>query len=62
MMQIFQTLLRLVPQQGSTGDALDRSERDTSYDRALASFKADLATRAQKNTRHIPGEWRSHRT
>jgi hypothetical protein len=62
MMQIFQTLLRLVPHQGAQGDALDRSERDTSYDRALAAFKADLEERAVKNTRHIPGEWQSRRS
>jgi hypothetical protein len=62
MMQIVQTLMRFMPHVGAEGDALDRSERDRSYDEALAAFKADLAERAEKNTRHIPGEWQSRRT
>ena len=33
-----------------------------SHDKALSAFKADLAERAEKNTRHIPGEWQSRRT
>lgn len=62
MIQIVQRLMRQVERLGTEGDALDRSERDKSYDQALEAFKADLAKRAEKNTRYIPGEWQSRRT
>jgi hypothetical protein len=51
-MQVFETLKRLLPLAREEGGT--RVGRQNSHDRALASFKADLAKRAEKNTRFIP--------
>jgi hypothetical protein len=61
-MQVFETLKRLMPRDRAEGGGPAVSVRDKAESRALASFKADLAKRAEKNTRHIPGEWQSRRT
>jgi hypothetical protein len=58
-MQVFETLKRLLPLAREEGGT--RAGRQNSHDRALASFKADLAKRAEKNTRFIPGERPSRR-
>lgn len=61
-MRVFETLKRLMPLARHEGGAGDRFARASSHDRALAAFKADLAKRAEKNTRFIPGERKSRRT
>ena len=55
-MQVFETLKRLLPLARLEGETGGRLVRASSHDRALASFRADLAKRAAKNTRFIPGE------
>ncbi len=61
-MQVFENLKRLMPRARDESDSPTFVVRDKRESRALASFKADLAKRAEKNTRHIPGEWQSRRT
>lgn len=60
-MQVVDILKRLMPRARDAGGRPVRAARQTSQDRALAAFKADLAKRAAKNTRHIPGERPSRR-
>lgn len=60
-MQVLETLRRLLPRARDADGAAGRVARATSHDRALAAFKADLAKRAEKNTRFIPGERPSRR-
>lgn len=64
-MLFVETLKRLLPRArdgGSTAVATGGPVAlDTSHDRVLAAFKADLAKRAEKNTRHIPGKRPSRR-
>jgi hypothetical protein len=51
----FAELLRhLMPRSRDGADKDTGATGSKSHDRALASFKADLAKRAEKNTRHIP--------
>jgi hypothetical protein len=58
MQRLVQTILSLVPQRDADGHLhINRFARGSSYDRALAAFKADQKKRAAKNTRMIPGEW-----
>jgi hypothetical protein len=60
-MQVLETLRRLLPLARHESETGGRLIRASSHDRALASFKADLAKRAEKNTRFIPGERPSRR-
>jgi hypothetical protein len=58
MQRLVQTIRNLVPHRDEDGTLhLNRFARGSSYDRALASFKAEQARRAERNTRYIPGEW-----
>ncbi|MCU4653367.1 hypothetical protein N8I71_11020 [Roseibacterium sp. SDUM158016] len=63
MQRIVQRILQLVPRPENVGQHLhlNRIARGSSYDRALAAFKAEQAERAQRNVRHVPGEWQSSR-
>lgn len=61
-MQVLDALRRLMPRARDEGEIPTGAVQDKGEARALASFKADLAKRAKKNTRHIPGEWQSRRT
>jgi|GEM_PF-2882012 len=61
-MQVIEAFKRLMPQARDDGESPTRAGQGKGEARALASFKADLAKRAEKNTRHIPGEWQSRRT
>jgi hypothetical protein len=61
-MQVIEALKRLMPQARDDVERPARAVQDKGEARALASFKEDLAKRAEKNTRHIPGEWQSRRT
>lgn len=60
-MLFVETLKRLMPRARDEAGTGSRVVLATSHDRALAAFKADLAKRAEKNTRHIPGKRPSRR-
>ncbi len=58
MQRLVQTILSLVPRRDADGNIqINRFARGSSYERALAAFKAEQAQRAAKNTRTVPGEW-----
>jgi len=61
-MQLVDTLKRIWPGSRDVGADHAPDAGDTSHDSTLEAFKAELAERAEKNTRRIPGEWQSRRT